>query len=126
MRATQARPKRRSRVLRRESDEHLWFVTTRVAEARYWLHPILTCGLEPPNRSARRLWAHNERHLDKRLARCVEQANARRGPYQPELTPQDAKRIARGTVGSALARAQERYGTAIYGVVVMSNHLHML
>jgi REP element-mobilizing transposase RayT len=126
MPANAVKAKRRSRVLRRESDEHLWFVTTRVAEARYWLHPILTSGLEPPNRAARRLCSHNERHLNKRLSRCVRQANARRGPYQPELTLEAAKRIARGTVGSALARAQQRYGTTIYGLVVMSNHLHVL
>jgi REP element-mobilizing transposase RayT len=104
----------------------MWFVTSRVAEARYWLHPILTSGLKPPNRAARRLCSHNERRLDKRLSRCIKQANARRGPYQPELSLGDAKRIARGSIGSAFARAQKRYGTEIYGLVVMSNHLHAL
>ena len=62
-------------------------------------------------------------HLDKRLLHDFEQANARRGPYQPELTLAEAKRIAHGSVGSAFAKAQERYGTQIFGVVVMSNHL---
>jgi REP element-mobilizing transposase RayT len=112
--------------LRCESDEHLWFVTTRVAEARYWLHPILTCGLHPPNRAARRLCARYERHLDKRLSRCIRESNARRGPHQPELSLAEAKRIARGAVGSAFACAQARYGTKIIGLVVMSNHLHVL
>jgi len=126
MRAKPVKLKRRSRQLRRESDEHLWFVTTRVAEARYWLHPILSCGLQPPNRAARRLCAHYERHLDKRLSHCVKQANARRGPHQPVLTLQEAKHIARGAVGSAFARAQARYGTQIFGLVVLSNHLHLL
>jgi len=117
---------RRSRPLRRESDEHLWFVTTRVAEARYWLHPILTSGLHPPNRAARRLCRLHERHLDKRLSHCIKQANARRGPHQPELTLAQAKRIAQGSVGSAFARAQARYKTQVFGLVVMSNHLHVL
>ncbi|MGD8859391.1 MAG: hypothetical protein PVI30_05220 [Myxococcales bacterium] len=33
MRVKRVKTKRRSRPLRKESDEHLWFVTTRVAEA---------------------------------------------------------------------------------------------
>lgn len=51
MRAKRVETKRRSRPLRRESDEHLWFVTARVAEARYWLNPILTCDLQPAKSS---------------------------------------------------------------------------
>ena len=78
--------RRRCRPLRRESDEHLWFVTSRVLEERMLLHPILTCGLEPPNRRARRNVKHLERHADKRLKPLVARANVRRGPYQPELT----------------------------------------
>jgi len=126
MRVKRVSVKRRSRPLRLESDQHLWFVTSRVVEARYWLHPILSCGLKPPNRAARRISRRHERLLDERLLRCISEANARRGPNQPELTLPIARRIAQGAVGSAFARAQRRYGTKIFGLVVMSNHLHAL
>ena len=117
---------RRSRPLRHESDDVVWFVTTRVTEARYWLHPLLSCGLQPRNRAARRLCAHRERHLDKRLQRLVDYANKHRGKHQPELTVPIAKRIARGLVGGAIADAQAHCNTQVFGFVVMSNHMHLL
>jgi hypothetical protein len=118
-----ARP-RRSRPLRVESNDVVWFVSTRVIEERFWLHPILASGLQPRNRSARRLCERLERHFDKRIARWVARANERRGPYQPVLTMQDGKRLACGLVGSAFARAQEVHKVQIFGLVAMSNHLH--
>lgn len=126
MRAKPARTSRRSRPLRIESNDVVWFVTCRVIEERFWLHPLLASGLRPRNRAARRNLAHLERHFDKRLARYVARANRHRGPYQPKLTLQDAKRIARGLVGSALARAQATHKVRLFGFVAMSNHLHAL
>jgi hypothetical protein len=43
-----------------------------------------------------------EKRIDKSLLKMIERANSTRGPLQPKLTLQDAKRIVRGTVGSAL------------------------
>jgi REP element-mobilizing transposase RayT len=37
-----------------------------------------------------------------------------------------AKRIARGLMGSAVARAQKKHRTQIFGFVALSNHLHAL
>lgn len=54
----------------------------------------------------------------------IERANSMRGPLQPKLTLQDAKRIVRGTVGSALARAQQIYGTRLFTAVTMVWLLH--
>jgi len=72
------------------------------------------------------LCAHLERWLDKRLLRWVIRANERRGPHQPELTLQDAKRIAKGLIGSAFARAQKHHKVQVFGLIAMSNHLHAL
>jgi len=118
--------KKRCRPLRRESDDCPWFVTTRVIEERFWLHPILSCGAKPVNREARRACAHLERHSDKRLAQFVKRTNARRRPNEVEMTLEYARVIVRDLVGSALARAQERYGAQVFGLVVMSNHLHLV
>jgi len=126
MRARPVKQRKPSRPLRSESDEVVWFVTDRITEARFWLHPLLTSGLEPRNRAARRQCARHERHFDKRIARCVARANAHRGRYQPQLTLEDGKRIAKGLVGSAVARAQEAHGTQVFGLVTMSNHIHLL
>jgi REP element-mobilizing transposase RayT len=120
------KPAKRSRPLRVESNEVLWFVTCRVIEERFWLHPILSSGLAPQNRKARRACASLEGHADKRLTTLVRNANARRGPFQPELSLEDAKRIARGLVGSALARAQRHCKVQIFALVVMSNHIHLV
>jgi hypothetical protein len=124
--STLPRSKRRSRPLRVESNDHLWFVTTRTIDALFWLHPMLTSGMRPPNRKARRVLEAMEDRFDKRLAKLVERANERLGPYQAPLTVESAKRLMKGAVGSALARAQERFGVVIYALVVMSNHLHMV
>jgi len=66
------------------------------------------------------------RRLDKRLAKLVNRANARSGPLQPKLTLEDARRMARGLVGSTLARAQKHCDVKVYALVVMSNHLHLV
>lgn len=117
---------RRSRPLRVECDQHPFFVTSRVIEERFWLHPILTCGVEPPNRHGKRLCDRLRRHADRRLERLVKRANARSGPRGAILTLEVARRIVRSCAGAALARAQERYGVTIYAFVVMSNHIHLL
>jgi REP element-mobilizing transposase RayT len=117
---------RRCRPLRVESDEHAWFVSSRIVEERFLLHPILTCGAQPVGRRARRLCDRLQRHCDRRLARVVARANELRRPGQPQLTLQDAREIARGLVGSALARAQEHYDAKVYALVVMSNHVHLV
>jgi len=118
--------RRRCRPLRVENDDTLWFVSSRTIEERFWLHPLLTCGFKPPNRRARRACDKLSQRADKRLAKTVRRANATRGPLQPELSLEAAKRIARGLVGSAVARAQQRYKTKIYSLVVMENHIHLI
>ena len=123
---TQAAHLRRSRPLRREDDSVLWFVTCRVIEERFVLHPILSAGLQPPNRHARRALEHLQQRRDKRLATVIKKGNARRGPFQPELTLADARRLAGGLVGAAAARAQQRCGAQVFALVVMSNHVHLL
>ncbi|MDH5674515.1 MAG: transposase, partial [Myxococcales bacterium] len=120
------KPPKRARPLRRESNAHLWFVTCRIIEGRFWLHPILTSAIEPPNHKARRAAKAMMRHLDKRLGKRVERANAQSGPNQPKLTLEDARRMARGLIGSALARAQKHCEVKVYALVVMSNHLHLI
>jgi REP element-mobilizing transposase RayT len=119
-------PRRRCRPLRVERDDTLWFVTCRTIEERFWLHPLLTCGLEPPNRKARRALKHLEQHADKRFGNLAKRSNDHKRPFAPKLHLHSIKRIARGLVGSALARAQERYGVEIFAVVVMSNHVHLV
>ena len=80
----------------------------------------------PTNRHARRLCIALERQADKRLAKIVQRANAMRGPLQPELSLGDAKRIAKGLIGSAIARAQQKYKTKLFALVVMSNHIQLV
>jgi len=116
----------RCRPLRVENDRFLWFVSSRTIEERFWLHPLLTCAFEPSNHRVRRLCKKLERRADKRLAKIVQRANALRGPLQPELTVEDAKRIARGLVGSAIARAQQKYQTKLFALIVMGNHFHLI
>ena len=67
-----------------------------------------------------------ERHTDARLCTLVNKANQQRGPFQLKLAFKDAKRLAKGLMGSILARAQARYGVKLYGVTIMSNHLHLI
>ena len=118
--------KRRCRPLRVENDNTLWFITSRTIEERFWLHPLLTSAFKPANRQARRLCERLEAGIDRRLIKVVSRANSMRGPLQPKLTLEDAKRIARGTIGSAVARAQEKYDTQIIALIGMSNHLQMI
>jgi REP element-mobilizing transposase RayT len=118
--------RRRSRPLRIENDEFLWFVTSRTIEERFWLHPLLTSAFMPANHQARRVCKALERQADRRLAKIIQRANAMRGPLQPELTLADAKRIAKGLIGSAIARAQQKYKTKVFALVAMSDHLQMV
>ena len=118
--------RRRCRPLRVENDQLLWFVSSRTVEERFWLHPLLTCAFKPNNRKARRLCERLNKRVDNRLAKIVRRANAMRGPLQPELTLEDAKRVAQGLVGSAIARAQQKYKTKLFALVVMDNHFHLV
>jgi REP element-mobilizing transposase RayT len=118
--------RRRCRPLRVENDQYLWFVSSRTIEERFWLHPLLTCAFKPTNRKTRRLCEKLNQRADKRLAKVVQRANAMRGPFQPELTLEHAKRIAQGLVGSAIARAQQKYKTKLFSLVVMSDHFHLI
>jgi len=56
----------------------------------------------------------------------VREANARKSPLAPMLDAANLKRIARGVVGSALARAQRLYDVEVFALVVMSNHVHLV
>lgn len=118
--------KRRSHPLRVERDDVLLFITSRTVEERFWLHPILSCGLTPVNRKARRCLARFERLCSKRFERLAKEANARSGPYSPKLTGKDIVRFAKGLVGSALARAQQNSGVQIFAFTSLSNHFHMV
>lgn len=120
------RRSRRCRPLRVERDDTLWFVTCRTIEERFWLHPLISSGLEPPNRRTRRAVAGFAAKADRRFARMAARANARRGPLQPPMDPATVKRIARGLVGSALARAQRHCHVQLFAVVVMGNHVHLV
>lgn len=117
---------RRCRPLRREDDSHLWFVTTRVLEERFLLHPILTCGAKPVNRKARKACKAQEKHCEKRLLQLTARANRRRHPGMPAFTVEHLKMLAQHLVMSALGRAQQKYDTEVFSLVVMSNHLHLV
>lgn len=124
-------PLHRCRPLRIEQPAALWFVTTRTIEERFWLHPILSCGLDSGNRAVRQTSKRLERLYHRRVVALVQSANARMGPHQPRLTIELAKRLLKGAVGSALARAQAHcrdhgLDVDIFAFVAMSNHVHMV
>jgi hypothetical protein len=102
------KPARRSRPLRREDPEHLFFVTTRTLEEVFWLHPLLCSKLEPVNREARRVVAAKRARLRARLERLVVSANRRRPENQPRQTVEEAEKLAEDFVSSARAQAPVR------------------
>jgi len=117
----------RSRPLRIERDDVPFFVSSRTVEARLLLFPLVADASHAQrDRSSRRCFAAYERRTEGKIRSLVRRANAQRKPYQPELSVGTAKRILAGMVGSALARAQARYGAEIYAVVQMSNHFHLV
>ncbi|MDH5491321.1 MAG: hypothetical protein OEY14_05155 [Myxococcales bacterium] len=124
--------RRRSRPLRREDAESLWFVTTRIEDEVFWLHPLLSSRLRPANRRACRAIARKRKGLDGQLARLVRRRNQRCAGLMPPITIAQAKVRAENLVVGALARAQAfcaRDGAPpvqIFAVVVMSNHLHLV
>jgi len=97
------------RPLRLERDDVLWFVTCRTTEERFWLHPLIACGLQPPLDAAKPRLRRLPKYANQRIRAMVRDANARRRPHSPPMDAISLKRIARGLVGSALARAQQRY-----------------
>lgn len=119
-----ARPRRRCRPLRVERDDVLLFFTSRTVEERFWLHPLVSCAMQPRNRRARRKCAHLDKRALRRFNRLADQANARSGPYARKFTGAELQRMAKGLMGSALAKAQQQAGVEIYAFVVMSNHVH--
>lgn len=121
-----AQPKRRTRPLRQECSDKLLFVTTRVVEERFMLHPLLTAGAKPANRKAQRALNSMDRHCDSFYERMAQRANKRLGPFSPRFTGSEIKRLCKSAVGDALRRAQEQTGVEIFVVLVMSNHLHMV
>jgi REP element-mobilizing transposase RayT len=118
--------------LRIEAGEQLVFVTSRIHDCRFLLHPLLCSRLEPINRQARRAIEAKRDKLDARLARLVTRANLRRPPEQPPLSFADAKALAENLISSALARAQEACrkdgvdAPEVFAVLVMSNHIHLV
>lgn len=119
-------PSSRCRPLRVERDDVLWFVTCRTVEERFWLHPLVSAGLEPPTGSAKKELLRLERHADRRIASMVRSANARKRKFAPLMDAGSVKRIARGLIGSALARAQELYDVEVFAFVALSNHVHLV
>ena len=81
-----AKPTRRSRPLRCEHREQLFFVTTRTLEQVFWLHPLLCSRLTPVNREARRVVDAKRSRLRAKLERLVASANRRRPENQRKLT----------------------------------------
>ena len=119
--------KRRCRPLRVESTHNLWQVTTKAVEGRHWLHPLLACGMNPPNRRARRQLRALEKIANRRLKRVVNERNAHKRTGQLIMDVPTAKRMLGGLVGAAAARALELApGVELYAIVVMSNHLHLV
>ena len=129
---SEEKPRRRSRPLRVEEPERLFFVTTRTLEEVFWLHPLLSSRLKPVNREARRVVDAKRAKLRKKLERLVAGANRRRPENQPKLTVEEAEKLAADLVSSALARAQEHCAkdglppVEVFAAVVMSNHLHLV
>ena len=104
-----AKPARRSRPLRCEEPEHLFFVTTRTLEEVFWLHPLLCSRLAPVNREARRVVDAKRSRLRAKLERIVASANRRRPENQPKLTVDEAEKLAEDLVSS---RSRVRRSTA--------------
>jgi hypothetical protein len=127
------RPSARSgRPLRIEPGDQLVFVTSRIHDCRFLLHPLLCSRLDPINRKAKRVIDAKRAKLDARLARLVARANQRRPPEQPPLSLAEAKVLAENLISSALARAQEACrgegidAPEVFAVLVMSNHIHLV
>lgn len=124
--------RRRCRPLRVERAGELYFVTSRVTESRFWLHPILSCCLTPLNHKARRVCKAFERKADHEVRKLVAEANRRMGPFQAKVTVPVAKVLLRDLVGACLARAQRHcrdQGSGeveLFGFVAMSNHVHLV
>ena len=118
--------RRRGRPLRQERPDTLFFITSRTLNATLWLHPMVASGKEHANHQQRRVFQHYERRAERHLQRLVKRANETRGPYQPKLTLETAKRLLTGLVGSALARAQAYYNLEVFALVVMGNHFHLV
>ena len=74
---SEKKPRRRSRPLRCEEPERLFFVTTRTLEEVFWLHPLLCSQMKPVNREARRAVDAKRASLRKKLERVVAAANRR-------------------------------------------------
>ena len=129
---SEEKPRRRSRPLRCEEPERLFFVTTRTLEEVFWLHPLLCSRVKPENREARRVVDAKRSRLRTKLGRIVARANRRRPEHQPKLTVEEAEKLAADLVSSALARAQEHCSkdglppVEVFAAVVMSNHLHLV
>ncbi|MCA9611666.1 MAG: hypothetical protein KC586_02800, partial [Myxococcales bacterium] len=129
---SEEKPRRRSRPLRCEEPERLFFVTTRTLEETFWLHPLLCSRVRPENREARRVVDAKRLRLRTKLGRIVARANRRRPANQPKLTMEEAEKLAADLVSSALARAQEHCAkdglppVEVFAAVVMSNHLHLV
>jgi REP element-mobilizing transposase RayT len=56
----------------------------------------------------------------------VRRANRLKRPLSPRLNQESLRRIARGLVGSAVARAQAKYDVEVFALTVMSSHLHLV
>lgn len=119
------------RPLRIEQEEALWFVSTRTIEERFWLHPLLSCGMSGLNRRCQRMTKALDRLYHRRVVKMVHAANRRMGPHQPRLTVPIAKRMLKDLVTSSLARAQAHclkrgIHIDIFAFVAMSNRVHLV
>ena len=82
--------------------------------------------MDPPSRRAKRAVRALKKRANRRIEQTVNERNGRKLPHQLKISVEDAKRMLRGVVGSAIARAQELTGVEVYAFVVMSNHLHIV
>ena len=116
----------RGRPLRVERPGTLFFVTSRTLGERLLLHPLVEASGLPKNRALRLKLEAYERANDRWLRKMLSQSHKQRGPFQPKLTLETAKRLLRGLIGAALARAQDKYGIEVFAAVAMSNHFHIV
>jgi hypothetical protein len=99
-----AKPARRSRPLRCEDPEQLFFVTTRTLEEVFWLHPLPVRRLVPVNRSAE-VWTRSGRGSERNVGGTCHRfcpdllfAQGNVPPFLPRLRNQRGIRATGGNV----------------------------
>lgn len=111
--------------LRVEDDTHPWLVTNHVAWGRTLPCTLVVPELDYPAPSVRQAMIDQAKASFLHFAHRVTEANHRRGPCQCILAPDHAVRMMHGTIGSAVARAQERFDVRIFALSVAPTHFRL-